>query len=171
MRALALALLTAAVLASAAACSKAPPPDAAAQPSASAPTSGTVSGTPPLPSSTATRDEAPGASLSAALSLTASGGLAGGEDTITVAVDGAWSRDRSGKVGEGRLNERMITRLNVLIADPGLAEGGAAKPGAQCPDMIRYTLTVGEHTYRSGCDGMPNDVFAAIVDNLREAAS
>lgn len=175
MRALALAVVTAAVLVTAAACSKAP--DGAGRPSgsASAPTGvpgeSAASASPPVPTSTATREEDGKARLDAALSLVASGGIAGGADTITVAVDGSWSRDRGGKVGIGTLSEAVIARLNGLIGDEGLAEGATAKPGAQCPDMIRYTLTVGDRTYRSGCDGMPNDVFAGIVSDLREATS
>jgi hypothetical protein len=79
------------------------------------------------------------------------GGIAGLQDTVVVAPDGAWRRTSTGGrgTGSGRLAADDLAKLRALVADPRLAgEGGRTPDPGRCADGFDYSVAVGATTVR-----------------------
>ncbi|MGK5442084.1 hypothetical protein ACSNN7_09705 [Micromonospora sp. URMC 105] len=114
-------------------------------PASDTPTGGTATAT----SGTATPSGTASGVLAATarpVTLTRSGGFAGGTETVTVGPDGRWTAtDRTGAARTGQLSPAEIDRLSALS---GLIPqgGGPGGPDARCADTYTYRLTVGQNT-------------------------
>ncbi|MGW5667318.1 hypothetical protein [Micromonospora sp. NPDC003776] len=116
----------------------------------------------------------PPATLPTEVVLTKSGGIVGLSDTVTVRIDGHWTKvDRSGGSRTGQLTATDLDRLRQLTTDPRLpAEATATAPASMCADAFTYQLTVGATTI--GYVDCPPEVTppaatAAVVELLDQA--
>ncbi|HEX6498065.1 MAG TPA: hypothetical protein VF054_03430 [Micromonosporaceae bacterium] len=104
-----------------------------------------VAGCGPAAPSPDTSGRATSPVLSAPVTLTRSGGIAGVNDTITVDSGGAWTfRDRTGKILDGHLSEAQRAELAALLADPSVGrEARQAPANPPCMDAFVYHLSAG----------------------------
>lgn len=85
------------------------------------------------------------------------GGLAGVQETVVVAPDGAWTASGGAGAGRGgRLTAAQLAGIRTLAADPRLAGEAARTPErTRCSDAFEYVLTVGSE--RVGYADCPAD--------------
>lgn len=144
------------------------PPATTASPETTA-APGTTAGTPGA-STPAEASPAPAARVV----VRRSGGIAGGNDTVTVEPDGRWTAvDRAGTRRTGRLTAADLDRLRLLAAEPRLTEGGTADAVGRCSDAYEYRLTVGTATVDwTDCPvaGTPPQAASALVALVLTAA-
>lgn len=99
-------------------------------------------------------------------SLVKSGGIAGVRHHIQVSADGTVLYVDEQPVA-GRLPQRNMNRLSALLSDRDLAkEDGGPRPGTQCADAFRWTLTVGRtKASKEDCgSGGDTPVLDEIID-------
>ncbi|WP_346537877.1 hypothetical protein [Micromonospora sp. DPT] len=135
-----------------------------------APGTATPSGT-ATPGGTATG--APAATASR-VTLTRSGGFAGGAETVTVEPDGRWTATgRTGATRAGQLSPADLDRLRAL-AGSAPSGGGPARPDVRCADTYTYRLTIGANTVEwTDCPSGPQPPAAAsaLADLLLRASA
>lgn len=111
----------------------------------------------------------------AGVTVERTGGIAGVEQSITVAPDGRWSyhQDRPGQGGvdkpvRGRLNEMYRADLQALLADPALATETGGK--ADCADGFGYKLVTGATLVEwTDCGGDGPPTASRVVALLTES--
>lgn len=94
------------------------------------------------------------------------GGIAGVNDVMVVRPDGAWTRtDRDGNQRTGRLSPDERRELDILIADPRLAdEARRASLDTNCSDAFNYSVTIGSRViHYTDCPADANQAVAAMA--------
>lgn len=114
-------------------------------PASGTPTGGTATATAGTATPGTTTTGTPAATASP-VTLTRSGGIAGGTETVTVAPDGRWTATgRTATARTGQLSPAELDRLHALAGS--VPQGsGPRRPDVRCADTYTYRLTVGPNT-------------------------
>jgi hypothetical protein len=127
---------------------------AAIGPSGSSTGSGPTGTAKPPTTPTVTR-----AATASTVQITRAGTIAGINQSIVIAVDGAWTLTdrRKGVSRQGRLNAAQLAQLRTLLGDPQLAAEAAQKaPPGVCSDGLISVLTAGSLVVRDDGCGVGN---------------
>ncbi|MEH0824682.1 MULTISPECIES: hypothetical protein [unclassified Micromonospora] len=139
-------------------------------PASETPTAGATTAT-PTPGGTATGTPA---ATAPRVTLTRSGGIAGGAETVTVEPDGRWTATgRTGTARTGQLSSAELDRLRALAGTLPRG-GGPGGPDVRCADTYTYRLTVGENTVDwTDCQTgpQPSAAASALADLLLRASA
>ncbi|NYF55629.1 hypothetical protein [Micromonospora purpureochromogenes] len=108
------------------------------------------------------------------VTVTRTGGIAGGAETVTVEPDGRWTATgRTGTARTGQLSPADLDRLRAL-AGSAPSGGGPARPDVRCADTYTYRLTIGANTVEwTDCPSGPQPPAAAsaLADLLLRASA
>lgn len=128
---------------------------------AASPSGGSASSGSPSP---ATASISPSA-LPGPVTVSRSGGIAGVNDTLTIAPDGGWTfRDRTGKTQNGHLSEAQRAELAALLADPTVGREARQAPGnPPCMDAFVYQLSAGSLLVRGPDCGDLSRVYPGLA--------
>ncbi|MFI5826954.1 hypothetical protein ACIA6C_06810 [Streptomyces sp. NPDC051578] len=129
---------------------------------------------PPSPGAGPPSQPAPGASsrppaaTETLVTVTRSGGFAGRTHTLTVASDGAWTRQgvRAEPEGAGRLSEAQLTRLRTAVREADFAHlPRPTKSGGTVFDGFTYTFVRGTTKVVTD-DGSVPPALTKVLDAL-----